>query len=109
MGFSYAIGKSRLLGVNATDTKSITHHRHSHHRNHRPGSPTTKGGLKTQDNCQRPNDKGSLNGVTSIRPIQATRTPAGRPLDPRLPILESSKECPRDCFTNVGSKHEAFQ
>ena len=33
-----------------TDTKSITHHRHSHHRNHRPGSPTAKGGLKTQDN-----------------------------------------------------------
>ena len=60
MGFSYAIGKARLLGVNATDTKSITHHRHSHHRNHRPGSPTAKGGLKTQDNCQRPNDKGSL-------------------------------------------------
>jgi hypothetical protein len=40
--------------------KSITHHRHLHHRNHRPGSPAAKSTLKTQDNCQRSSDPGSL-------------------------------------------------
>ena len=57
---SFDPARPRPTANSTTDTKSITHHRHSHHRNHRPGSPTAKGGLKTQDNCQRPNDKGSL-------------------------------------------------
>ena len=42
-----------------TVTKSIAHHRHSHHRNHRPGSTAAEGSLKTQDNSQRSSDQGS--------------------------------------------------
>jgi len=42
-----------------TDTKSVAHHRHSHHRNHRSGTPAAEGSLKTQDNSQRTNDQGA--------------------------------------------------
>ena len=42
----------------ATATKGTAHHRHSHHRNHRPGATPAEGSLKTQDNSQRPSDQG---------------------------------------------------
>ena len=40
--------------------KALAHHRHSHHRNHRPGPTATERSLKTQDNSQRSSDQGSL-------------------------------------------------
>ena len=40
--------------------KGIAHHRHSHHRNHRPGPTPTERSLKTQDNSQCSSDLGSL-------------------------------------------------
>ena len=43
----------RLVGLEA-------HHRHSPHRNHRPGPPTTQNSLKTQDNCRSSSHRGSL-------------------------------------------------
>ena len=45
-----------------TIAKGIAHHRHSHHRNHRPGPTPTERSLKTQDNSQRSSDQGSLDG-----------------------------------------------
>ena len=43
-----------------TIAKGIAHHRHSHHRNHRPGPTPTERSLKTQDNSQRSSRQGSL-------------------------------------------------
>ena len=54
-----AAGRRPATGT-TTGTKSLPHHRHSHHRNHRPGPTAAQGSLKTQDNCQRPSDQGSL-------------------------------------------------
>jgi hypothetical protein len=48
-----------------TATKSLAHHRHSHHRNHRPSSPHAESSLKTQDNCQSPSDQGSRPRIAS--------------------------------------------
>ena len=42
-----------------TYTKSVAHHRYSHQRHYRPGSPTAEGSLKTQDNSQRSSDQGA--------------------------------------------------
>ena len=77
--------RRRPAASSTTDTKSVAHHRDSHHRNHRPGSPAAKGSLKTQDNSQSPSDQGSLASSAGLSPgsnesagrVKSTKTKPG--------------------------------
>ncbi len=60
--------RRRPAASSTTDTKSVAHHRHSHHRNHRTGPPTAKGSLKTEDNPQSHSDQGALGTAAFFGP-----------------------------------------